>query len=179
MGLPGPHTRILSFQSAPPPSSSSHHRNPHAGSHLDLSRQYVQSGLDPRAASSSANKLANPATKRRIPTLPERVLDAPGFVNDYYLNLLSWSCTNKVAIGLGSTAYVWDADSGDVKALGDVDEGEEEGPAVCALAWAADGSYLGVGNENGDVEIWDVDAGAKMRTMSGHLVSVQQYVDLE
>lgn len=45
-------------------------------------------------------------------------------------------------------------------------------PAICSLAWAADGSYLGVGNENGDVEIWDTDAGVKMRTMIGHLVRI-------
>lgn len=81
----------------------------------------MQSGLDPRNAALNATA-KNAAAKRRIPTLPDRVLDAPGFVNDYYLNLLSWSCTNKVAIGLGSTAYVWDADTGDVKGLGDADD---------------------------------------------------------
>jgi cell division cycle protein 20 (cofactor of APC complex) len=62
------------------------------------------------------------ATKRRVPTVPERVLDAPGFANDYYLNLLSWSCTNKVAIGLAQVAYVWDADSGEVQALHDAEK---------------------------------------------------------
>lgn len=59
------------------------------------------------------------AKKRAPPYVPERVLDAPGFVNDYYLNLIDWSCANRVAIGLGDIAYVWDAESGSVNALGE------------------------------------------------------------
>src|SRR5437879_5461038 len=29
--------------------------------------------------------------KRRIPTVPDKVLDAPGLSDDFYLNLLDWS----------------------------------------------------------------------------------------
>lgn len=57
--------------------------------------------------------------KRSPPYLPDRVLDAPGFVDDYYLNLVDWSTANRVAIGLGDTPYVWDAESGAVVGLGD------------------------------------------------------------
>jgi len=59
------------------------------------------------------------ARKRAIPTRPDRVLDAPGMVDDYYLNLLSWSSDNMVAIGLGEAVYVWNAESGGVSALGE------------------------------------------------------------
>jgi cell division cycle protein 20 (cofactor of APC complex) len=105
-----PHTRILSFAAAPP-SASSH--NPHASSHLSLSRQYAKNG--PKAAGPSAAAVA--AKSRKLPQAPDRVLDAPGFADDYYLNLISWSCTNKVAIALGDTAYIWNADTGDVVGL--------------------------------------------------------------
>lgn len=39
-----------------------------------------------------------PAKKqsRHIPTTMERILDAPDLVDDYYLNLLDWSCNNVV-----------------------------------------------------------------------------------
>lgn len=39
-----------------------------------------------------------PAKKqsRHIPTTMERILDAPDLVDDYYLNLLDWSCHNVV-----------------------------------------------------------------------------------
>jgi hypothetical protein len=33
---------------------------------------------------------------RHIPQTQERILDAPDLVDDYYLNLLDWSCNNTV-----------------------------------------------------------------------------------
>lgn len=110
-----PHTRILSFAAAPPAAAS---HNPHATSHLSQSRQYVK-GAGARAGGNTPGSTGagTSAKTRRLPQLPDRVLDAPGFVDDYYLNLISWSCTNKVAIALGNTAFVWDADSGDVVGL--------------------------------------------------------------
>ena len=36
------------------------------------------------------------------------------------------------------------------------------------MSWSDDGSYLAIGNDIGDVEVWDVDEGTKMRTMKGH-----------
>ena len=110
-------------------------------------------------------------SKRRIPTLPDRVLDAPGFANDYYLNLLSWSSSNKIAIGLGDIAYVWDAEEGTVNAMGEGSEGETP---VTSVSWAADGSYLAVGNDVGEVSLWDVDEGKQMRVMTGHNVSASK-----
>jgi WD40 repeat protein len=49
-----------------------------------------------------------------VATWPERVLDAPGMVDDYYLNLVDWSSGNQVAIVLGRTVYLWSGDTGDV-----------------------------------------------------------------
>lgn len=40
-------------------------------------------------------------TERTISKTPERILDAPNLVDDYYLNLLDWSRNNVVAVGLG------------------------------------------------------------------------------
>lgn len=39
---------------------------------------------------------------------------------------------------------------------------------MTAMSWSDDGSYLAIGNDIGDVEVWDVDEGTKMRTMKGH-----------
>ena len=41
-------------------------------------------------------------TRRYISQSPERILDAPELVNDFYLNLLDWSCDNILAVGLGA-----------------------------------------------------------------------------
>lgn len=111
LGMPQPNRRILSFRAAPPPAS-------HATSHLDAQRNYLlhSSAATNRGTGSSGPGAAGPK-KRTPPYLPERVLDAPGFVDDYYLNLVDWSSANRVAIGLGTRPYVWDADSGSVLAL--------------------------------------------------------------
>lgn len=39
---------------------------------------------------------------------------------------------------------------------------------VTSMSWSNDGSYLAIGNDAGEVEVWDVDEGKKMRTMGGH-----------
>ena len=39
--------------------------------------------------------------ERNIPNTPERILDAPNLIDDYYLNLLDWSVDNVVSVGLG------------------------------------------------------------------------------
>jgi cell division cycle protein 20 (cofactor of APC complex) len=138
--------RILAFKPAPPESSKP----------IDLRTQYNR----PLKASSAINA----QSRRRIPSAPERVLDAPGLVDDYYLNLLDWSSGNQVAIGLERSVYVWSADSGSVSSL-------LECPAdtyISSVKWSGDGAYVGVGLGTGEVQIWDVEEQTKLRSMFGH-----------
>ena len=50
------------------------------------------------AALYSSNAGPRPSKKafRALPGAPERILDAPDLLDDYYLNLLDWSSTNIV-----------------------------------------------------------------------------------
>ncbi|KAI1282946.1 WD40 repeat-like protein [Xylaria sp. FL0933] len=139
-------TRILQFKPAPPESSKP----------IDLRQQYNR---PLKSASSSSAQF-----RRRIATAPERVLDAPGLIDDYYLNLLDWSSGNQVAIGLERNVYVWSADEGSVSCL------LEASPDtyVSSVKWSEDGAYVGVGLGTGEVQIWDVAEGAKIRSMFGH-----------
>ena len=52
---------------------------------------------------------------RHIPQAPDRILDAPDIVNDYYLNLLDWSSNNHLAVALGPHIYFWNAANGIVR----------------------------------------------------------------
>lgn len=38
-----------------------------------------------------------------------QVLDAPLLQDDFYLNLVDWSSQNILAVGLGSSVYLWSA----------------------------------------------------------------------
>ena len=139
-------TRILEFKPAPPESSKP----------IDLRQQYNRP-LKPATATSAQSR-------RRIATAPERVLDAPGLIDDYYLNLLDWSSGNQVAIGLERNVYVWSADEGSVNCL------LETSPDtyISSVKWSGDGAYIGVGLGTGEVQIWDVAEEQKIRSMYGH-----------
>jgi cell division cycle protein 20 (cofactor of APC complex) len=138
--------RILAFKPAPPESSKP----------VDLRSQYNRPLKNANAASAQF--------RRRVATAPERVLDAPGLVDDYYLNLLDWSSGNQVAIGLERNVYVWSAESGTVSSL------LETSPDtyVSSVKWSGDGAYVSVGLGTGEVQIWDVEEGTKLRSMHGH-----------
>lgn len=46
---------------------------------------------------------------RKIPTTPFKMLDAPGLKDDFYINVLDWSKSNIISVGLESTAYLYNA----------------------------------------------------------------------
>lgn len=41
--------------------------------------------------------------------VPFKVLDAPQLQDDFYLNLVDWSSTNVLAVGLLDAVYIWSA----------------------------------------------------------------------
>ena len=57
---------------------------------------------------------------RRINKMPYKVLDAPQLQDDFYLNLVDWSATNVLAVGLSKAVYVWSACTSQVKKLCEV-----------------------------------------------------------
>lgn len=48
-------------------------------------------------------------SSRYIPQAPDRILDAPDIVDDYYLNLMDWGGNNILAAALGAHVYLWNA----------------------------------------------------------------------
>ncbi|KAG8851734.1 ubiquitin-protein transferase activating protein, partial [Serendipita sp. 411] len=160
-----PDGRILTFHQAPPTSS--------ADPMLAAQRLHVQPLYAREKTGSSSTPgtsgSSSAATKvRKLPTQPERVLDAPGILDDYYLNLLTWSSRNELAVGLEESTYVWRASTGAAFQLTE----STEGRWVTSLDWSADGAFLAIGMSNGDVELWDVEAERRLRTMTGHQAQV-------
>ena len=151
--------RVLAYHEPPPPASSD--------TMLSQQRElvkplYARPGALPSSTSSATNKT------RRIPTQPERVLDAPGIADDFYLNLVSWGAMNVLAVALDTATYIWKADTGEVVELGEAPEGSY----VASVDFSADGQFLGVGLATGEVELWDVETQTKLRTMAGHSMQV-------
>ena len=141
--------RILAYQTkAPAPPDS--HMNP---------LRVVYSVKTPMSSKSGS---------RFIPSNPERILDAPDIINDYYLNLLDWSSDNIVTVALGSAVYLWNAGTGNIEVLFE----NEGGDHACSLAWIEAGHILAVGTSSGNVELWDCSKMKKLRVMTGHSARV-------
>eukprot|EP00659_Diplonema_papillatum_P006386 gene6386-9774_t len=108
-------------------------------------------------------------TFRHIPQTPERILDAPDLVDDYYLNLLDWSPTNILTVALNQTLYLWNADSGDITQL---TQTTDEDNILTSVAFGMEGSVLAVGSNNADVDLWDIATTERLTTLKGHLARV-------
>ncbi|KAM9931680.1 hypothetical protein OXX80_008670 [Metschnikowia pulcherrima] len=143
-------SRILSYRPLPPDRSKP----------LDLFSHITHDTLRKTSGRSLRPSLASERAKK-IPTAPERVLDAPSIVDDFYLNLVSWSSTNLIVIGLEDAVYVWNASTGSVGLLC-----ETHGSLVSSLRWSDDGSYISIGKDDGSVEIWDIETNSRLRTLS-------------
>ncbi|KAF9129423.1 substrate-specific activator of APC-dependent proteolysis [Mortierella sp. 14UC] len=113
----------------------------------------------------SRNILLSPKkAQRAISRVPFKVLDAPDLKDDFYLNLVDWSSKNVLGVGLGSSVYLWSAATGNVHQLCDVGSPD----TVTSLSWTSSASYLAVGTDKGDIQIWDVSVQKRIRTMTGH-----------
>ncbi|KAH8056205.1 hypothetical protein JL722_7507 [Aureococcus anophagefferens] len=113
-------------------------------------------------------RLATRPRPRPVPTKPSRILDAPDIVDDYYLNLLSWSSTNVLAVALANNVYLWNAATNEVSELLQL----EQGDCVTSVSWAPGGSHLCVGTDSAAVQLWDTSRMVLVRSMRGHTARV-------
>lgn len=116
----------------------------------------------------SKNSNASKLTNRVIPSAPARILDAPDLLDDYYVNLLSWSDTNVLAVALSQTVYLWNAASGDIQELCSFEESGSD-TYVSSVSWVQEGgAHLAIGTSEGYTQLWDIQAQKMLRTMDGH-----------
>jgi cell division cycle protein 20 (cofactor of APC complex) len=114
------------------------------------------------------DKITNKLAKRKIPEKPVKVLDAPDIVDDYYLNLISWSKDNILAVAMGPSVYIWNASTGDI---GHVVTLRGIGDYVSSVSWSSiPGStrFLAVGTHSNVIQLWDTESNRCIRKLHGH-----------
>ncbi|MCL7036867.1 hypothetical protein MKW94_016496 [Papaver nudicaule] len=111
---------------------------------------------------SSVQQVKPAANPRR--SIPQRTLDAPEIIDDYYLNLLDWGSSNVLAIALNNIVYLWDATDSSTSELMVVDE---ETGHITSVSWAPDGRHVVVGLNNSEVQLWDSTSNKQLRTLRG------------
>ena len=149
-------SRVLAFRAKAPTAVD----GAAAGAHL--AALYTHAG--------GASGVGKVKSYRHIPSAPERILDAPALVDDYYLKLLDWSCTNTLAVALGPTVYCWNGSTGSIQELCTLPGAEDY---VTSVAWIKEGGvHLAVGTAGGDVQLWDAERNKQIRSMRGHSARV-------
>lgn len=149
----GKHSRVLAFKNKAP--------GPVEGYQNSLKVLY--------SSQSCKKEVTKPS--RNIPSAPIRILDAPDMLDDYYLNLLSWSSNNVLAVALSQCVYLWDASTSSIKELMNVDNDPDD--YISSVAWIQNsGSHIALGTASSTVQLWDVEAGRQVRQLNGHSARV-------
>lgn len=133
---------------------------------IQISSPYSLSPLSPY----SQKLLRSPRKPmRKISKVPFKVLDAPELQDDFYLNLVDWSSTNVLGVGLGTCVYLWSACTSQVTRLCDLSSKED---SVSSVAWSEKGNHIAVGTFKGEVQIWDTATSKIIQTFTGHTARV-------
>lgn len=103
--------------------------------------------------------------RRNIALKPELTLEAPQLEDDFYLNVLDWSCNNILAIALKNEIYLWNGNSGNIEQI----QVFNSNSSVSSLRWSSDGSHLAVGTNENTTLLYDTTKLQLVRTLHGHL----------
>jgi WD40 repeat protein len=90
--------------------------------------------------------------------VPEKILDAPELRDDYYLNLMDWSSSGQLAIGLDKTVYLYTP--AEISELSRLSEGY-----VCSISFHSHNQLVGIGNSLGNIEIYDLERKTLIRDL--------------
>ncbi|MFQ6671438.1 hypothetical protein Gotur_036004 [Gossypium turneri] len=105
-------------------------------------------------AAISDNK-SKQAPYRSIPKAEMIVFDAPGLMDDYYVNIMSWGKNNVLAVGLGPTLYLWNSVDQRIHKLFHVRE-EDNWPT--SITWSEEARTLAVGYTCSNLQLWDAES---------------------
>ena len=150
-------------------------------SNTDSLFQYIDASNNKRSVLPDSDYLLanyssyNQAYKRKINLQPEKILDAPNLVDDFYLNLLEWGRANLLAVALGPEIYLWNGETSETSLLmsiikdnNPISNENNENNNITSLSWMNNGICLGVGLPNGNIELWDVIKSSRIREMNAH-----------
>jgi cell division cycle protein 20 (cofactor of APC complex) len=150
-----PNNRVLHFAQSSGIANNSPQPNGHNSAMIQTSSDQLCNSI--QVAYEKAKKTLDEKKKsrRRIPRKSERILDAPELLDDYYLNLIDWSSSNRVAVCLGHSLYIWDAQTGASQQLLTHDP-EHPWNVLTAVAWSPYGDSIAVGGTDRTIKIWDI-----------------------
>ncbi|EGR32016.1 hypothetical protein IMG5_098520 [Ichthyophthirius multifiliis] len=118
-----------------------------------------------------------PETKKRrkIGHNPIKILDAPGLADDFYIDVLDWSCQSIIGIALGQCIYTLNTQSGNINKLCENQSFSslfqvQNGPFpsfYTSVKWNPNnGNLLAIGNTQGIIDIHDIQKNIVVRKIN-------------
>lgn len=102
------------------------------------------------------------------------VLDAPGLLDDYYVNIMSWGKTNVLAVGLGPTLYLWNSVDQRIHKLFHVRE-EDNWPT--SITWSEEARTLAVGYTCSNLQLWDAESSKLVSSLFLYSFTVSELLE--
>ena len=166
-----PHKNLFSYVSPRHHASIAGHptpsRTPQSRHGPNLDTRSEAYSLSPVRFGSQQMLLSPRRQPRAVSKVPYKVLDAPELADDFYLNLVDWGSANVLGVGLGSSVYMWNAQTSRVNKLCTLED-----DTVTSVSWIQKGTHIAIGTGKGLVQIWDAEKQRRLRTMTGHTARV-------
>ncbi|KAL8453498.1 hypothetical protein Emag_001871 [Eimeria magna] len=102
---------------------------------------------------------------------PYRVLDAPNLPDDFYLNLVDWSLSDCVAVGIRGSVLLWNAKTAATEVIFAKTAATPHEEVANVSFSPLDPSVLCVGFRSGTIELWDVREKKLIRTLADEPVN--------
>jgi cell division cycle 20-like protein 1 (cofactor of APC complex) len=93
-----------------------------------------------------------------------KILDAPGIIDDYYLNLLDWGNNGIISLGIKERIYLWSNTTTKINQLCNYESGNNVG----SLLWSQKTDFLAVGKYDGSLDIWDTEKNMIINSFKDH-----------
>lgn len=112
------------------------------------------------AKSAESEKLS-----RKISPNPYKKLETPHLRDDFYLNVLDWSCTNEIALGLDNKLHIWSPFSNKSQLFSQCSIPDVY---ICSVSFNATGQYLAIGDSLGEIAIYDTNKEKLLIKIAAH-----------
>jgi cell division cycle protein 20 (cofactor of APC complex) len=145
--------KVLALSDKPPVASYSKLYNPR--------NIYTRNRTSRNSIRNNQNMSQNVAELQR----PEKILDAPDLLDDFYCNTIQWGENNLICVALGAKLFIWNAENGSIFSLMECTQPDQY---ISSVAFGACGQYLAIGTSYNDIQIWDVKAQKKLRVLRDH-----------
>lgn len=110
---------------------------------------------------------------RKVKSRPDRILEAPNIINDYYTFSIDWGYHNMLAVALDTSVYTWDTQSNKTQLLGEYPPYPYDNAYISCIAWQPRTADLAITSTCTEyVDLWQGDTESFKQKLRTHFHQV-------